>query len=469
MRIKKIHICFILILALILINSKNTYAQQVNNNVNLIIAFNNSINSVLEQYITQSGGQVISELPDINAIEVKCDPKLIPEIQNYSDVSSISPESIIRLPEYKTNINLNTNLNTNASIENHDLFNTYQWDIKEVTNGGKSFDLQTGNHNVVVGIIDTGVDENHPDLKLNFLGGENFVPKNFNNDSTETGNPSDIEDRVGHGTHIAGTIAGNGRIEGVAPNIGFKSYRVFNSSEETNDSIVAAAIIKATKDKVNVINLSLGGYEIKGTCYWTDPSTGKEYNLGNGMAEYSIYKKAIQYAINHGVTVVTSAGNDSLNCDDKKSITNYLNNQYSSQGFKYEGLGVEVPGTIKGVINVSATSINNHLSFYSNYGSGFIDIASPGGDLKNINDPNAYNEVCLSTYLNNGYTFMEGTSMAAPKVSATGALIICKYGNIGAINVAKKIYESSQKIRENDAYKYFGHGLVNAYSALTSK
>lgn len=461
-------IFFLLILSLSLIINKNVYGQQIDDNINLVITFNNSINNSLEEYIVQSGGHVISELPDIGAIEVNCNPKLIPKIKNYSDVNSISPETTIKLPQYKT-IRLNEDINLESNTENHDLFNNYQWDIKKVTNNGESFNLERGNHNVVVGIIDTGVDKDHPDLKMNFLGGQNFVPKDFENDSTETGNINDIEDRVGHGTHIAGTIAGNGRIEGVAPNIGFKVYRIFNSSEETNDSIIASAIIKATKDKVNVINLSLGGYEIKGNCYWTDPSTGKEYNLGGDMAEYSIYKKAIQYAIDHGVTVVTSAGNDSLNCDDKKSITDYLNNKYSSEGFKYVGLGIEVPGTIKGVINVSATSIDNNLASYSNYGSGFIDIAAPGGDLKNINDPNSYYQMCLSTYLKDSYVFMDGTSMAAPKVSATAALVISRYGNIGPKNIARKIYESAQKLEVDNSHKYFGHGLVNAYNALNIK
>jgi subtilisin family serine protease len=74
--------------------------------------------------------------------------------------------------------------------------------------------------------------------------------------------------------------------------------------------------------------------------------------------------------------------------------------------------------------------------------------------------------MCFSTYLNNSYTYMDGTSMAAPKVSATAALIISEYGNIKPKDVAEKIYKSAQSLNIEDSNRYFGHGLVNAYNAL---
>lgn len=457
---------FILVLLVLFLINVPVFAQEFPfTNINLIITYNNNIDTSVEKFITNSGGQVVSQLPELRAIEVKCNPNLIPKIQNYSTVESVSPDPIITLQQTKT---IPFSEIAKSNTENADLFNEYQWDIKKVTNNGKSFNLQSGNHTVVVGILDTGIEKNHPDLKANFLGGENLIPKNFENNSTETGDTNDLEDRVGHGTHIAGTIAGNGRVMGVAPNIGFKAYRIFNNKSHTNASIVSSAIIKATNDKVNVINLSVGGYDIKGKCSWTDPSTKKVYNLGNDTKEYSLYRRAIQYAITHGVTVVTSAGNDSLDCSSPKNITDYLNNEYGNQGFKYVGVGLELPGSIKGVLNVSATGKNDTLTSYSNYGLGFIDIAAPGGDINIINGSVDFSSLCLSTYLNDSYTFMAGSSMAAPKVSATVALIISKYGNIGPEEVAEKIYKSSDYINTKYSPKYFGHGLVNTYNALTN-
>jgi subtilisin family serine protease len=254
------------------------------------------------------------------------------------------------------------------------------------------------------------------------MGGKNFVPKNFNDDKTETGNPDDIEDRFGHGTYVAGNIAANGRVKGVAPNIGLKSYRVFDANKNTDATIISAAIIKATNDGVRVINLSMASYDLKGKCYWIDPNTGIKYNLGNDMAEYELYKRAIKYAIKHNVVVVTAAGNDAVDCSNTKNLTQFINNQNSKYGFKYEGLTYEVPGTIKGVINVSATGKEDQIATYSNYGKNFIDLAAPGGDFPNL---------CLNTGISDsGYVYGEGTSIAAPKVSAIVGLVLCEKHNL---------------------------------------
>lgn len=466
---KKNFLCviFIILSCFIFNNYYHVFAKETSSNVNLVITFDNKgINYGLKSLILKDGGQIIEQLPEINSIEVKCNSELIPKIQKYYGVTSIYPELKMKLPsENSIDLNQNTEISTNIDS---DLYDKYQWDIKKVTYNGKSFKIESGNHNVVVGIIDTGVDTKHPDLKSNFLGGENFVTQNFEDDSTETGDRNDIEDRNGHGTHVAGTIAGNGRIKGVAPNIGFKSYRIFDKKGDTSATIAASAIIQATKDKVNVINLSFSGYDLKGKCYWKDPSDNKIYRLADDMSEYSIYKRAIKYAIKHGVVVVTSAGNDKLNCADKINVANYLNNEYSSEGFEYKGLGLEVPGTIKGVINVSATDINDNLASYSNYGDGFIDVAAPGGDSKNRSVANWYFDMCLSTYKNNSYKFEEGTSMAAPKVSAVAGLIICKYRDITPKEVTKRIYKSATYLQNDNFNEYFGHGLVNAYNALNN-
>lgn len=215
---------------------------------------------------------------------------------------------------------------------------------------------------LIVGIIDSGIDTACPDLVNNFLGGENLIPANFEGDSSETGDKDDITDTLGHGTKVAGIIAANGRIKGVAPNIGFRSYRAFSKNGDTNATICSSAIMDAVNDGVKVINLSISSYDLKGKCYWTDPDTGIIYKLGDDMAEYSLLKRAIKYAVKNGVTVVAAAGNESLDCSNGKYLTKYLNDQYSVEGYKYVGLTYEAPGDIKDVITVSATGKDDKLA-----------------------------------------------------------------------------------------------------------
>lgn len=427
--------------------------------IDLVILFDNTtIDKSVENLVTNSGGKVINEFPDLGGIEVKCSANLIPTVKSLENVHSLAPNHVINLNNEKT---------AEFSKSQKDLINTsdelyekYQWDIKRVTNDGKSFNLQSGNHNVTVGIIDSGVDINHPDLINNFLGGKNLVPAGFKDDTSETGDLTDINDRLGHGTNVAGVIAANGRIKGVAPNIGFKSYRVFNKNGETNATICSSAIISAVNDGVKVINLSNGAYDLKGKCYWTDPNTRIKYNLGDDMADYSLYKRAINYAIKNGVTVVSAAGNENLDCSNKTDLTNYLNNLYANDGFHYDGLTYELPGTIKGVITVSATGKNDKLAKYSNYGKNYINVTAPGGDITNSHE---ITDMCLTTSIDSGYTFTQGTSFSAPKVAAVAALIACEHDDFTPKLIAKKIYKTADKL---GASNYYGAGMINAYNAI---
>lgn len=430
--------------------------------MDLVILFDdNNIDKSVEDIVINSGGEIINEFPDLGGIEVKCSADLIPIIKSIDNVQSLAPNTVIKLSNEKVAEFLESEDESNNIADN--LYEKYQWDIKRVTNMGKSFNLESGNHDVVVGIIDSGVDVNHPDLVENFLGGENLVPEGFNNDNSETGNPNDVDDRFGHGTNVAGIIAANGRTKGVAPNIGFKSYRIFNKNEETTAAIVSSAIIKATDDNVKVINLSIEGYDLKGKCYWTSPKTGIKYDLGSDIAEYSLYKRAIEYAIKNGVTVVSAAGNQSLDCSNKKKLTEYLNDKYSDEGFKYSGITYEIPGSIKGAITVSATSKEDKIASYSNYGKDFIDVSAPGGDTSETHDSN---DMCLTTAIDSKYTFTEGTSIAAPKVSAVAALIICKNKGIKPKIVERKICRTADTLGVDSLNEYYGDGMVNAYNAL---
>jgi subtilisin family serine protease len=174
-------------------------------NIDLVILFNdNAVDKNVENTITSSGGKIVKEFPDLGGIEVKCPFDLVPAIKSKDGVQSLAPNHVIKLSNEKTEGFTKSSDDSNSTSD--DLYQNYQWDIKRVTNDGKSFNLESGNHNVVVGIIDSGVDTTHPDLVDNFLGGKNLVSADFEDDLSETGDPDDITDRFGHGTNVTGLI-----------------------------------------------------------------------------------------------------------------------------------------------------------------------------------------------------------------------------------------------------------------------
>ena len=156
----------------------------------------------------------------------------------------------------------------------------YGWEIKK-------FDIPTlwkksTGKNIVVGVVDTGCDLNHPDIKNNLLEGKNFINTN-----------SDPMDDNGHGTHISGTIAGENNgfgMVGIAPDAKIRPIKCLNAQGSGSASDIANGITWAADQRCDFISLSLG---LKGI---------------------SIpIRNSIDYAINKGCVVFCAAGNDGIN------------------------------------------------------------------------------------------------------------------------------------------------------------
>jgi subtilisin family serine protease len=171
--------------------------------------------------VQAAGGHVVTSIPEIGVVQAAGPTTLLPALSSRSDVLAVSPTLNQTLAPVREADATLASINIPAAY----YYNVYQWDIKQVTNGGASFGLGTGSHATVVGIIDTGVNSQHMDLRANILGGRNFVPDGPGGSL----DPNDIEDRNGHGSHVAGAIAGNGLILGVGPDLGIRAYRVFGA------------------------------------------------------------------------------------------------------------------------------------------------------------------------------------------------------------------------------------------------
>ena len=237
---------------------------------------------------------------------------------------------------------------------------------------------------IVVAVVDTGVDLEHPDLEGQLVTGRNFVETEADG---ETVTPADDpDDQGGHGTHIAGIIAAANNsigVRGVAYDAKIMPVRVLDARGSGSGAEIANGIQWAAENGADIINLSLGGF-------------------GNSALE----EDAIAYARSRGVLVVAAAGNESF-------PTAYAGDSYYGSSL--------TPANIPGVLTVmamekTAGSNGDWLASFSNYD------ADPGeGAEYEIMAPG---RLIMSTYMGGGYGTMSGTSMACPVVAGAAAVLM---------------------------------------------
>lgn len=274
--------------------------------------------------------------------------------------------------------------------------------------------------NVVIAVIDSGVDYNHPDLKDNIWSnsGETGVNANGSNKGSDgidndgngfvddfrgwnfVDNNNDPMDDSGHGTHIAGLIAAEENaigITGVAPHAKIMPLKVLNKNGSGKLSDEVAAIYYAVNNGANVINLSLGG---------------QDFN--------SSELDAVRYAAQKGVVVVSASGNKSLSNPDypARFATDYG-------------------------IAVGSVDRNKNLSYFSNEaGLTPLDfVVAPGGAGGADPQNNIYSTYSENSFSAPGtlYRYLAGTSMASPQVAGVVALIRQANPNLSVAEIEQMI------------------------------
>ncbi|RJS65623.1 S8 family peptidase [Priestia filamentosa] len=337
---------------------------------------------------------------------------------------------------YVETINADTD-ERNLILSDH--YEKFNWGYKRITGNLSEVDQPRNMADVKVAVIDSGIDENHPLLKNHLLKGKTFVEGD-----------SSLADDFGHGTSVSGVITT------LAPNVSIVPYKVIGKKD--GESMWALqAIVEAVKDDVDVINLSLGTYK----------SSSKE----DEQLIIKAYERAIHFAKKNKVTVVASSGNEGYNLDNLA---------------KEEGK-IHLPGGLPNLITVGSTLRNQSIAPYSNFGQE-IDVTAPTGYFgENYETRGEINvtEMMLTTFptskdntfidqavgLPKGYTLSFGTSLAAPQVSATAALLIGSSLDEGKkINpnrIEKTIYNNAKDLGDKGRDSYFGYGELDIYSTLS--
>ena len=260
---------------------------------------------------------------------------------------------------------------------------------------------------VVVGSIDTGADMDHPELAGRTIPGRDWI----NNDN-------DPSDDNGHGTHTSGTMAGTtvgvAGVAGASANVTVYVQKVCGRRGCPSSAIANAIQAAADYPGLVAMNLSLGGGSLS-------------------QAE----QNAIDYATSKNVLVIASAGN-------------------SGDGT------VSCPACDPGAISVAATNWRDELSYYTQFGPG-LDISAPGGECYS----NTTDESCIySSYLDGGFAMLQGTSMAAPQVTGTAAIVASKT-NLRGAQLRARLESTTDDLGASGYDTNFGNGRLNSYRAVT--
>ncbi len=281
----------------------------------------------------------------------------------------------------------------------------------------EAWEYATGRPEVIIAILDTGLDMTHEDLRDGIWTNPGEIVDNGIDDDGNgfvddlhgwnfpDGN-NRIYDDYGHGTHVAGIAAArinNGvGIAGMAGGATIMPVDVFNVGIGTYEDLIQA-IVYATDNGARVINMSLGA---------------TSYSRGEEMA--------VDYAWSHGVVPVAAAGN-----------TGRENAHY--------------PAAHENVIAVAATAANDNLCSFSTRGD-FVDVAAPGCPVWSA--------------VPRGYSSYSGTSMATPHVSGLAALIFSLDPTLSPTEVRAVIQNNADDLGDLGPDKMFGHGRINALKSL---
>ncbi len=265
--------------------------------------------------------------------------------------------------------------------------------------------VTTGSGAVNIAILDTGIDQSHPDLKAKILKVKNFSSSRSS------------DDKYGHGTHVAGSAAAitnnSAGVAGTCPDCRLFNVKVLGDNGSGSFSGIAAGIIWAADNGANVINMSLGG------------TTGS-----------NTLRDAVDYAWGKGVVVVAAAGNSSTD-------------------------SLFYPASYTNVIAVAATDRNDAMASFSNFGASWVDVAAPGLDIFST-APDHSNRIWGK---GKSYGTISGTSMASPHVAGIAGLVWSTGACTTATCVRAAVEHGADAIAGTGTD--WAWGRVNAYKAVT--
>lgn len=375
-------------------------------------------------------GQLKNTIKELNVLSVQRSSietvdSVVERVSTFSYVEYIEPNYIYRAVAVPNDPELDKlwGLHNFGQQVNHNYYGQPGIDI----DAEKAWDVQTGSKKIIVGIVDTGINYNDPNLKNNIWVNEKEFNGKAGVDDDQNGYIDDIHgfnfrsgsttteplDDNHHGTHCAGTIGASGNdgigVVGVNWNVSMMALKFLDSNGSGNAEDATKAILYGIKMHANILSNSWGSF-----------------------GESKTILSAVQEANKAGILFVAAAGNDSTDIDQYT---------YFPAGFK-----------VANVLPVAAIDNRGKLAYFSNWGVETVPLAAPGLDV-------------YSTVLD-GLGYLSGTSMATPHVSGVAALVLAQSPNLPLKDLIARLTLTSKPIES--LYRKTKYGLVNAYNAVTN-
>jgi subtilisin family serine protease len=337
-----------------------------------------------------------------------------------------------------------------------------QWDMQMIK-ADQAHKITDGSRNVLVGVLDSGIDADHPDLVANLDVANSVNCVDAGRPSTTGWEPTTSD----HGTHVAGTIAAarNGvGIVGVAPNVRLASVKVVNDDGFIYPEYAVCGFVEAGLKHMDVTNNS----------YYVDPFEFYCDDQPDQHAAKEAVRRAVTWSTKEGVVHAAAAGNSGMDLSDKSLLTDAGSpDDGTPVTRKLNNTCHDIPTELDGVVTVSsvqrfpAGTLSSRLSSFSNRGLGVIDVAAPGSTI-------------LSTVVaNNGYGTKSGTSMASPHVAGVLALMKSAHPSWTPTEMIAKIRQQADDkacsattagvpcVGPVEDNSYFGEGMVDALDAVS--